>query len=294
MRRFEKKVSAFGGTTWIAEIYDNPYELLQTDNKRECLPDPRFKRLGPDGVCDYSDRLEFYGVKNWDEATDLLMHGYNPMAKELKDVRPNIVGEGKRIAFKNSVEGFAPVVPLALMGVPNSMIAVRMKPIKAKVLNIYFDSGMTSRVTPAQCIRAGKQLLRVLLSLEQSGYKFNLYSTFSFSQAYSNKGHALYVKIKSSGQPLDLKKMSFMLAHPAALRVFAFDWYSRLPGGVYIHNYGSPLSSRGFSADAISTGLSDLAGQPGIALSVQTIINMGDDAERIAEYLKQRITGGRK
>lgn len=49
------------------------------------------------------------------------------------------------------------------------------------------------------------------------------------------------MKIKSSNQPLDLKRMSFPLTHTAFFRVIGFDWYSRFPKGKYRSGYGRAL-----------------------------------------------------
>lgn len=181
------------------------------------------------------------GVKSYSEAIDLLRGGYQPIVDELKlSTKINRHGEQKRIQFRNEVQGFMPVVPLAMMGVPNSMINTTIKPIKRKVLDVYYDTTANAGVKPDAIIKVGQTLLGAILELEQQGYKFNLYAV----QTYSDRDGAdcICVKVKSSDKPLDLKRMSFPLCHTAFFRVIGFDWYSKFPKGTYRSGYGHNIN----------------------------------------------------
>lgn len=290
-RIITKKIKAFDNTQWSVEFFDTPLEVIEVSGRRG-LTNTGFINCRVEGGR-YEQAADELGVHSWEEAVDLLTHGYNPMVKELKDIAPELIGEGKRITFKNNVEGFAPVVPLALMGVPNCMVSVRMKPIKTKVLDVYYLSCVSHWVTTAQMIKAGKHLLRALLTLEMSGYKFNLYVLQDYSHPHA-RGEAFLAKIKSSNQPLDLRKMSFILAHPAALRVIGFDWYSRYPEGVYRCDYGTPLA-RTYPAETLDAALKELTGKPCVTFAAQTLVGMnryGGNDEAVLEYIKDRLTGG--
>lgn len=52
----------------------------------------------------------------------------------------------------------------------------------------------------------------------------------------------MIVKIKDAAQPVDLKRISFPIAHTAFSRVIGWDWYSRFPKGRYRLGYSSSLT----------------------------------------------------
>lgn len=187
---------------------------------------------------------DWHGVDSYEEALQLLRDGYQPAVEMLKDAlktNKSSTSEQKRISFMNDIQGFAPIVPLALKGVPQSMVNMTMKPIKCKVIDVYYDMVVSSLTTPEEIIDNGKRLLGVIMNLEKRGYKFNLYAV----QTYSNTNQGcdmLTIKVKDSSRPLDIKKMSYVLMHPAFFRVIGFDWYSKVPNGVYRENYGHNIA----------------------------------------------------
>ena len=189
-------------------------------------------------------RSSWHGVSSYEEALQLLNDGYQPAVEMLRDVlkaNKTSIAEQKRISFMNDIQGFAPIVPLALKGVPQSMVNMTMKPIKCKVIDVYYDMVVSCATTPEEIIDNGKKLLGVIMNLEKKGYKFNLYAV----QTYSNKNQGcdmLTIKVKDSNKPLDIKKMSYVLMHPAFFRVIGFDWYSKVPNGVYRRDYGHNIA----------------------------------------------------
>ena len=181
------------------------------------------------------------GVKTYEEALDLLKNGYQPTVDNLKDtLKANKTGNAKRISFANDIQGFAPIVPLALKGIPQSMVNMTMKPIKAKVIDVYYDMTCSAITSSQEIIENGQKLLGTIIALEHQGYKFNLYAV----QTYCSDKNAdmLIVKVKDSSKPIDLKRISFPLTHTAFFRVIGFDWYSRTPKGTYRCNYGRAMS----------------------------------------------------
>lgn len=176
---------------------------------------------------------DWHGVRTYDEALELLKTGYQPTVEKLQTaLKANVLGSGKRVSFENNVHGFAPVVPLALKGVPNSMVNMTMKQIKCKVVDVYYDMTTDCGTTPQIIIECGQKLLGTIIELEKQGYRFNLYAL----QSYTNDKGAdmLCVKIKSSDKPIDIKRISFPLTHPAFFRVIGFDWEGKSPITRYI------------------------------------------------------------
>lgn len=181
------------------------------------------------------------GVETYEEAIELLEKGYQPIVEKLKaNIGENVRGLSKRISFSNDVVGFAPVVPLAIMGVPTSMINTRIKPIKAKVIDLYVDITYTASDTSDEIIKSSSRILSVVLKLEQAGYRFNIFCVKS--QSDERDCDMMIVKIKNAAQPVDLKRISFPVAHTAFSRVIGWDWYSRFPKGRYRCGYGRSLT----------------------------------------------------
>ena len=184
---------------------------------------------------------DWSGVRSYDEALNLLRNGYEPVVNRLKaKVKDMSFYHEKRMAFRNALVGFAPVVPLALMGVPNSMLDVKVKPMKTKVINVYYDMTCSCGTSSEQIIKNGENLLGAIMELEAKGYKFNLYCV----QGYSDRQDCdmLVVKVKSSNQPFDIKRMSFPLTHTAFFRVIGFDWYGKAEFTKYRGGYGHALA----------------------------------------------------
>jgi hypothetical protein len=197
---------------------------------------------------------EWHGVKNYDEALEYLEKGYQPVVDKLKTaIRANVQGQGKRISFQNDIVGYAPIVPLAILGVPNSMINSYIKPIKAKVIDVYYDGTFSSYVKGESIINTGAKLISAILALEQQGYRFNLYQIQSYSD--SQDCDMLAVKLKDAMQPIDLKRISFPLTHTAFFRVIGFDWYSKTPNGRRRSGYGHTV----YFEDRVNRKLNEMA-----------------------------------
>lgn len=229
---------------------------------------------------------DWFGVDSFDDALNLLKVGYQPVVDDLKAaLKPTRSGERGRFSFQNSVQGFAPVVPLALKGVPNCMIDMQMKPIKAKVLDVYYDATFLHDVSNEKIIATGKKVLSVIMKLEQSGYRFNLYMV---------QGHAgdhdcdmMIVKVKSADKPIDLKRISFPIAHTAFFRVIGFDWYGKFPGAKYRSGYGRNIAW-GRSEEDLDAMAKQMWGKNAVYIAGANLLNKGDD------YLKEVLTNERK
>ena len=214
------------------EFYNSAIDVYEDCRKRtitdSCFDDKSKMRFG-----------SWEGVKTYDEALKYLRNGYQPTVNKLREKLKMRDPGQKRISFTNNIVGSAPIVPLAMKGVPNCMIDTKMKQIKCKVIDVYYDMTCSCGTDSDDIIANGQKMLGAILDLEHQGYRINLYAVQSYND--SNSSDILAVKIKSSSQPLDLKRMSFPLTHTAFFRVIGFDWYSRFPKGKYRGGYGRAL-----------------------------------------------------
>ena len=223
---------------------------------------------------------DWEGVKDFSEAENLLVHGYQPTVDAMRGVWKGKSGEVGRFKFDNAVAGFAPIVPLALKGVPNCMINMSMKPIKAKVLDVYYDITVSCNVSSEDIIKLGQSILGSVIELEREGYRFNLYGVQTYSDSHSCD--MLVVKLKSASQPLDLKRVSFPLTHTAFFRIFGFDWYSRVPDGTFRFGYGNAMGYN-FNDNAMNTMAKNIFGKNSVYITASHAV--GKDKEQIKEVI---------
>ena len=257
------------------ERYESAQEVVKHCKERS-ITDSHFNDISKECFGSWE------GVKSYDEALDLLKNGYQPTVDALKDtVKANKLADGKRISFMNDIQGFAPIVPLALKGIPQSMVNMTMKPIKCKVIDVYYDMTTNCGTDSETIIKNGQKLLGAIMALESQGYKFNLYAVQTYSD--EDSVDTLVVKVKSSSTPTDLKRMSFPLTHTAFFRVIGFDWYSKTPNGKYRCGYGKALRFT-MGGKEINEFATQIFGKNALLISGRHI------QERSDEYIKEVLT----
>ena len=270
----------------MCERYNSAAEVVN-DVKTRKITNSRFDNMA---VNLGGKSSSWCGVKNYEEALQLLSEGYQPVVEKLKaEIKANVQGNAKRVSFRNDIVGYAPVVPLAIMGVPNAMMNSYMKTIKAKVVDVYYDGTFRSGVESVDILKTGAKVLSVIIALEQQGYRFNLYQ----AQGYADGEDCdmLVVKIKDAAQPLDLKRVSFPMTHTAFFRVIGFDWYSKTPRGKFRSAYGHALANEGRVNKKIDEIAKTMFGENAVYISGEQLRQEGSHAE---EYLKERFTKCKK
>lgn len=274
---FQTKVKAFKNEKFNVEVFDSANEVVEVSSRRK-ITSGSFDDMSQPGQIDKS----WTGVSSLAEACELMRTGYQPTVDKMKTgIKANVQGQGKRISFFNDVVGYAPIVPLALQGVPTSMQNSYMKPIKAKVLNVYYDMTASCVTSKEAIIEAGQKLLAAIMELEMQGYKFNLYAI----QSYYSEGSGcdlLCTKIKSSNTPLDLKRISFPLTHTAYFRVIGFDWYSKTPNGRYRSGYGRAIGYE-YDEKQMQDGFKEIFGSNCVVFSCAKVLKK--DTEHFKEVI---------
>lgn len=274
----EKKIDISPFTVDVkAEVYDNARELVLNNKNRPV----RHGDYAVDGV-----RNSWHGVRSKEEAYNMLDTGYQPVVERLKETLKVVPQSSPRFTFSNNVQGFLPIVPLALKGVPNSMLDMRIRPMKAKVLNVYYDMTANCDKDVDDFIKAGKLLLGTILALEQQGYRFNLYALQSYWDAHNYAKHSidfLCVKVKSSSSPFDLKRMSFPLTHPAFFRVIGFEWQGKSPITRYIGGGRGRAIAYDLAKSDCEKIVKSMFGNNAFYLSGAKLINRSYDQKTLTE-----------
>lgn len=217
------------------EAFRSTLELVETCKTRKITD-----RLFDDEEKKDHDK-SWAGVSSYKEALDLMNDGWNEKVKELKGVIDGCKQRqaDKRVGFRNDVLGFAPIVPLAIMGIPTAMLNTTVKAVKTKVVDIYYNMGVSCGVSSDKIFENGRKVVELIVKLENCGYRVSL----NIVQAYTDSSSAdiLAVNVKSANQLLDLKRICFPTMHTAFFRVIGFDWYTKTPNGKYRGGYGRPL-----------------------------------------------------
>lgn len=222
--------------TFNVEEYTSAMELVDTLKKR---PVTEQWKNETDEV--KHPKKSWAGVDSYDEALNLLKNGWTEKLNEMKTLANKVATKsgGKRISFMNDVAGFAPIVPLAMMNVPNAMIDMHMKPIKSKVVKIVYNITISCMIKPDTILKNGMKVVEAVINLENSGYRCEVVAMQNY---YDNKySDTLLLKIKEANQPLDLKRIMFPLIHPGMFRVIGFDWENKLPTGKHMFGRGRAI-----------------------------------------------------
>ena len=261
---------------FMVESYNSSADIVK-DCKTRKITDRRFNNM-QDGTLGHHS-TSWCGVESYEQALKFLEEGYQPTVEKLKaGIKANLQGNGKRISFHNDIVGYAPIVPLAILGVPNSMINSRMKPIKAKVIDIYYNMTASSGTSSENIVQAGVKMLSAIISLEQQGYRFNLYAVQNYYEC--GKCYMLKVKVKDAMQPVDLKRISFPLTHTGFLGVIGFDWYSKCPEAKYLSGYGRSLDYD-FGREEMQKATKELFGDNAVWFGCVKIMDKNE------EYIKE-------
>lgn len=207
---------------------------------------------------DYSFNL----THSLDEAFDLCQNGWDEKLNEVKAqfaaaTRPNKNGAIDRRRTYNHVVGYAPNVPNAILGLPQSMITTDKQPQKVKVASIVYSPTGLCTVTADDLIKAGIIVLNIVNQLELNGIRVNLVLQPKGSYG-SNQRTAMLVNVKDYRDPLDLRKLCFPMIHPSFFRRLGFRWLETVPGLTdrdYAFGYGhTTTGNAGYKEELVKAG----------------------------------------
>ena len=210
-----------------SETFNSITEFISVISKR--TPNAAFTKSG---VKDSENNSEYFcGTKNWDEAQSLLKHGYKEGAKDLLNCKTTvkvISPERKKQIFAD-VTGFSPIVPNAIIGLPNSMLNKRDKIKPSRVINIILDIAVSGTTDKEIFLKAGKNIYSFIKSIEATGTKVNLSVMESMYIKRVKRFACLFVKIKDSKQAINPQLISYPIIHPSFFRRHVFRWIETSP-----------------------------------------------------------------
>lgn len=177
----------------------------------------------------------WYGVKSYEEARNLLVNGWEKQVDYLKKQlmkEIDLCDDKKVVRTFNDVAGYMPIVPNAIMGLPNSMINQRMDRKKSKIIKFLIGMNRSCAYGSKEIIDKMSKVLARIAILEKHGYRCRLeiFGSFHDGNASSDKTIACHsVLLKSENQLFDLRRVAFPIAHTAMQRVFGFGWENSIP-----------------------------------------------------------------
>ena len=241
MKRYERLNPKRGELKMILEEYKDFGEFQRTLDARPIVwtdnSEPSRDEIDP----------SFKGCASYENAREMLTHGYNKsverMVKKVNALQKT--GTVRKTERFMDVVGYQPIVPLALIGVPTSMMNQRKVEVKSKIITVNYDCGVTASHKPKEVLDFGCEFINWCLNLENRGFrvKINYIKTFNPSSGDTNRQYVLAIPLKNENQPLNVKRLSFALTHVAMQRYLSWDWVERLPKSEPMYGFGRSLSA---------------------------------------------------
>ena len=232
--------------------------------------------------------FSFYGTKTFEDAVELFQHGYIEVLEEIKKGTVAVVGNRatvQRNKIVNDVIGYAPHVPNAILGLPNSMIGMKKVPRKVKTISIVYKSTANCCEVTETFTKAGIALLSAINMLELSGIRVSLKLCFECAKAGNEFAFAT-VKLKDYKEHLDIQKLCFPIAHVSMFRRFGFKWLETCEGmedTSWRRGYGRSLHKKSELPKEMKVQIKENE----YFISLQEIKEWGFDPRKIIEEIKK-------
>jgi len=205
-------------------------------------------------------RDDFYGKENFAQCVNLARFGWADGLKKLtQGLRDNVATMSQQERSKRMVSspaGCIPIVPAAIMGLPESMLTLKRTASFKPTACLYIERAIAHWVTIPQLQNVGAAVLSVIDAMESAGVSVEAYVTFTASDGYDShrSWFQTVVKFKDAGQPLDIDRAAFAMIHHGMVRRLYWRLIENAYPTVFNGHYGihSDLPPYAFPSDAIS------------------------------------------
>ena len=245
----------------VHEHFKNLHELMTTLEKRpnnSIMQNKHESKEGPSS---------FTGTSSYKEAEQLMAHGYTKILPEIKKgmIQANAsTAPMQRRRVTTGVQGYAPHVPNAILGLPNSMIRTESQMQKVKAVSIVYNMTRNAGTNEREFTKCGIVILSLVNKLELSGCRVNLKIACMTTKSGGELAICT-VDVKSYAEHLDLQKLTFPVAHPSMFRRFGFKWLETVP----------TLTEHGYSSGyGRSVGCDDSSLMDAMKLNDETMIDI--------------------
>ncbi len=173
----------------------------------------------------------FTGTGSYEEAKQLFETGYTEILDQVKTGVGNNLKKTQNInrrTVRTGVIGYAPHVPNAILGLPNSMILTEQQPQKIKTVSIVVGITENCGAEAEDFVKSGIAALSVVNTLELRGYRVALKVAFWCAEGGNERAWGT-ITLKDYREHMDIQKLCFPLAHPSMFRRFGFKWLETCP-----------------------------------------------------------------
>lgn len=234
------------------------------------------------------NRVRFTGTHDYHEADKLFLYGDRELAKQIEDAgvvttRIRLTQQKPKRQVYSSVVGFAPHVPNYIAGRPNSMINARKVDVKTPIISVVYNCSVSGGTNKKYIISAAANLFSAVMMIEAKGIRVNLYHAVVSRK--NDQTIAAVIKVKDSGQPIDVFKMCYPMVHPSMLRRHYFRFVEVTEGinSDFVYSYGHPVNDRDNVRKAIDrTNLKDYK-----SLSFEEIRDM-NSADEVVKFIEEK------
>lgn len=201
-----------------------------------------------------SHRIEeadiFFESHTYDEALHNFEFGYD---KHLIEIRNSLVEAKKYLSefqqrnrqnFLQLPLGFTPIVPNAILGLPNSMLSQNIVKKDIPTARIFIESSVSCKFSTNDIITYMVVVLALIDLMERKGIRCEIYSV-ELTCCDDKEIYIRKVKLKDFSQPLNLYKIQFPIVSPDMLRRIGFDMLEVEPlltKRDWLWGYGYPLN----------------------------------------------------
>jgi len=158
-----------------------------------------------------------FNLIGFDESVEFLKNGWDEGSKKLKNATKIANSNQQTFRSEYNVVGGNCSVPRYLQGIPTNMILQKRIEKKQKLVNVYKSVGYSSMWSADQILVEARKLIEIVQQIELNGYRTNIYVLLGADGRRDEKV-CVKLKVKSSNERLNLKKISFSLMHPDFLR----------------------------------------------------------------------------
>ena len=213
-------------------VFNSIWELRET---LENAPE----RYDRDDSSDSERGSSWCDTNSYQEAIDNFMNGKMVEGIEKEIERYQTRGSKKKNSTTLDVVGHNVVVPLFLQNVPTCMIRNK-KVINNKIINIFYSVKGSCGVRAKELEEGGINLFKKVISLEEQGYRVNLYIIECNPNWEDDKlkyGWAL--RLKTDREIFNIKKLCYPVTSSSTLRRIGFRIKERLYKDWIGGGYGS-------------------------------------------------------
>lgn len=229
MRTLEKKWS--GDVKLYHEAYASYDEFYRTLMERQAKAHNTLEdvMLGHDA--------KWVGCRSVEEAKDLFLNGWERPLEQLKvqiDKELRTLENKKRTKMVSNVCGYMPIIPNALMRLPNAMIDTKVEKVKSRILRFCISISRACGNDTDTIIRKMSKQLASIAYLERSGkYRCRIEVFFPAFGGLTENGSKYSVScsvlVKSENQLFDTRRLCYPVVNPSMLRLLMFGWVESLP-----------------------------------------------------------------